>query len=74
MLADPIINQMKFAIFNKFWKKTSPGTGHIEIRRYKACVHKIVKQKSLNETSGTEFYNFPEKNEYKFIFRIFKLC
>jgi hypothetical protein len=52
---------MKFAIFNKFSKKTSPGTGHIEICRYKACVHKTVKQKNFNETSGTEFYYFAEE-------------
>jgi len=56
MLADQINRYTKFAIFNKFSKKKSPGTGHIEIRRYKACAHKIVKQNSLNETPGTEFY------------------
>jgi len=50
MLADQINKHVNFAIFNKFSKKMSHGTGHIEIPRYKACVHKTVKQKSLNET------------------------
>ena len=74
MLDDPINNHTKIAIFSKLSKKTSPGTGHIEIPRYKACVHKTVKQKSLNETSGTELYHFAERNEHKFMFRILKLC
>jgi hypothetical protein len=63
MLADPINNHINFAIFDKFTKKTSSGTGHNEIRRYKACLHKTVKQKSLNETSGTEFYYFFLNNQ-----------
>jgi hypothetical protein len=50
MLADPINNHVKFAIFKEFSKKMSSATGHIEIPRYKACIHKTVKQESLNET------------------------